>query len=263
VLRVRPSSSADHAVDVPLGFDPDSAPSPKAGPDVSITDATTFESTGNVTTSDMQIRLSHATDHDVTARWILTPRGATANPGPTLGYPGDTTRLAGNVTVPAGSTSNPLGVRVVGDPFDEPTERFDVALSLVDGGPVVDGRAVQTILDDDPAPNLPMSDVLVAENAGEARVEVRLSARSARTIVVEYATAPVPNAASPATAGDDYVAKHQTLTFLPGEVRHVIRVPIVDDSVTEPNEVFNVLVVDANDVNVVIGRVIVDILAND
>ena len=43
----------------------------------------------------------------------------------------------------------------------------------------------------------------------------------------------------------------------------MIRVPIVDDSVTEPNEVFNVLVVDANDVNVVIARVLVDILAND
>jgi hypothetical protein len=122
---------------------------------------------------------------------------------------------------------------------------------------------VLAVLDDDEPPNVAMSDVQVQESAAEARVEVRLSAPSSRTIAVEYATAPDATSAVAATPGADYAVKHQTLVFAPGEVRHVIRIPIVDDTRAEGNEIFFVEIVDANDAHVVIGRVIVDILAND
>jgi len=74
----------------------------------------------------------------------------------------------------------------------------------------------------------------VNENGGSASVTVQLAASSSQYITVDYATSN-----GTATAPGDYTAKSGTLSFNPGETSKTINVPIVNDSLDEPNETVN------------------------
>ncbi|HEX9000675.1 MAG TPA: choice-of-anchor Q domain-containing protein, partial [Blastocatellia bacterium] len=81
-----------------------------------------------------------------------------------------------------------------------------------------------------------INDVTVAEgNAGTstATFNVTLSAASAQTVTVQFATAN-----GTATAGSDYVAASGTLTFNPGVTSLPIVVTLNGDTVFEPSETF-------------------------
>jgi hypothetical protein len=87
-----------------------------------------------------------------------------------------------------------------------------------------------------PPPALRIGDVTVTEgNTGTvaATFTVTLSATSAQTIAVAYATAN-----GTATAGSDYQAANGTLTFVPGETSKTITVLVNGDRLPEPNETF-------------------------
>jgi len=62
---------------------------------------------------------------------------------------------------------------------------------------------------------------------------VTLSAASASTVTVNYATAN-----GTATAGSDYVAQNNTLTFTAGQTSRTITVVVTGDTTVEPNETF-------------------------
>ena len=62
-----------------------------------------------------------------------------------------------------------------------------------------------------------------------------LSAASGQTVTVNYATAN-----GTATAGSDYTATNETLTFNPGMTSKTISVPITSDTAVEGNETFTV-----------------------
>jgi hypothetical protein len=90
----------------------------------------------------------------------------------------------------------------------------------------------------DPPPTASVNDVTVAEGTGGAAstvFTVSLSAPAAQTVTVGYATAN-----GTATAPADYAATSGTLTFAPGVTVQPITVPLVTDSVAEPNEAFTV-----------------------
>ena len=74
-------------------------------------------------------------------------------------------------------------------------------------------------------------------NAGthSATFTVTLSAASTQPVTVAYATAN-----GTATAGSDYQGASGTLTFAPGETSKTFSVPIVNDSIDEPNQAFNI-----------------------
>ena len=82
----------------------------------------------------------------------------------------------------------------------------------------------------------------VSESAGTTHVEVRLTAPAAAPLTVTYTTqaAPPSSLYDPAFPGTDYVTKTSSLHFQPGETRHLILVPIVDDRVRENGEAFDV-----------------------
>ncbi len=84
-------------------------------------------------------------------------------------------------------------------------------------------------------PTLSIGDASVAENAGTADFPVTLSAANATTVTVQYTTTD-----GSATAGNDYLAQSGLLTFPPGTTTQNIAVTVVDDTVTEPTEVFSV-----------------------
>ena len=151
--------------------------------------------------------------------------------------PADFTAASGSLTFGAtlfGETqSQQVTVEVKSDTLDEPDESFRL---VVAGAEVTDGEGVATILDDDPAPSLSVSDGgTIAEGAAGAgaRFTVRLSTASGRTVTVNYATSDAG-----ATAGSDYGARSGTLTLAPGSTQGAIDVPVLDDGADEPAEGF-------------------------
>ncbi len=74
-------------------------------------------------------------------------------------------------------------------------------------------------------------------SSGSVPIPVELTVATGRTAVsVDYATQD-----DTAIAGQDYIETRGTLTFQPGETRHYLSVPIIDDGLNETNEFFNVV----------------------
>jgi hypothetical protein len=83
-------------------------------------------------------------------------------------------------------------------------------------------------------PSLSIADTSVKENplgTTYASFDVTLSAASDQTVAVHYDTAP-----GTAKPGIDYVGRHGTLTFLPGQTTQHVRVHILNDQPTGTNE---------------------------
>lgn len=80
----------------------------------------------------------------------------------------------------------------------------------------------------------------VNESAGTATITVTLSATSTQPVSVDYATAD-----NTATAGSDYTAVTGTLNFAPGAISATFTIPITDDSLTEPDEIVDLSLTNA------------------
>ncbi len=79
---------------------------------------------------------------------------------------------------------------------------------------------------------LSVSDSVAAEGTDRPLAfVVKLSPAASATVTVDYATSD-----GTATAGDDYTAVDGTLTFLPGQTRKTVSVPIIDDTVDDDGE---------------------------
>jgi len=87
-------------------------------------------------------------------------------------------------------------------------------------------------------PTLSINDVSIAEGNADtsaASFNVQLSQSSSQPVTVKYATAD-----GTATAGSDYTATSNTLSFAPGETKKTVSVSVKGDTVVEPNETFRV-----------------------
>jgi subtilisin-like proprotein convertase family protein len=96
----------------------------------------------------------------------------------------------------------------------------------------------------DPRPQLSIGDAAVTEGhtgTANATFPVTLSAASAETVTVAYATAD-----GTAVAPGDYAATSGTLTFAPGETSKSILVAVNGDTAEEGNETFTVSLGDAS-----------------
>jgi large repetitive protein len=110
-------------------------------------------------------------------------------------------------------------------------------------------------------PAASVSDVSVSEgNAGNqhAAVVVSLSARSNKTVTVNYATAN-----GTAMAGSDYTAASGKLTFAPGETRKSILVPVTGDRQIESDESFVVNLSPDRNARIARGQATVTILDDE
>ena len=74
----------------------------------------------------------------------------------------------------------------------------------------------------------------VDEDAGNVTIELERTGGSSGSVSVNYATSN-----GTASAGSDYSSRTGTLTFANGVTSRTINVPIINDSVDEPNETFN------------------------
>ena len=87
---------------------------------------------------------------------------------------------------------------------------------------------------------LSIEDVVIDERAGAATFNVTLPQPSTQTITVAYTTV-----GGTAVSGNDFVATSGQLVFMPGETRQTISVSIVQDSIDESDETFQVTLTNA------------------
>ena len=146
----------------------------------------------------------------------------------------DYTAVSGTATIAAGLTSTTITVVTLADALDEATETLRLALSNIQNATLATPSAVGTIIDDDVAPVLSVSDALVAEgDAGTATLSftVTLSSASGQSVAVDYATAD-----GTATAGVDYTAASGTVTLAAGETSATVQVSVTGDVLDEADE---------------------------
>ncbi|MBI2190952.1 MAG: S8 family serine peptidase [Planctomycetes bacterium] len=161
----------------------------------------------------------------------------------------DFTLTAGTLTFEPGETSRPVRCVVVNDAEDEVDETIEVELS----GPVhatlgTDSVHVHTILDDDfQSVTFAVSSSGGAESAGEAVLEVLLSAASPKRASIDYGV----SGGTASGSGIDYSLAAGTLVFEPEETRKEVRVNLVDDALDEEDETVEVAL--SRPVNTVFG----------
>ena len=141
-----------------------------------------------------------------------------------------------------------MNIEVLEDDIVEGSEAFTVTLSGEQGAPVAQREATVTIRDNDTVAGLSIGDTTVQEAAGNADFTVALSKASAQEVRVAYATVE-----GTATAGLDYAAASDVLTFAPGETEGVISVAVLDDNLDEGNETFFISLGTAEGATVVDG----------
>jgi len=214
---------------------------------VFISDTTQLEGDSGTSNATFTVTLN------VASSALLSVDYATADGTATAGQ--DYTPVSGTLTFNAGETRKTISVPVLGDTLDEANETFTVNLSNLQSSVnavIADGQGTGTIVDDDSTPSLTISDVTVTEgNSGTitASFTVTLSPASGQMATVDYATAD-----GTATAGSDYTAVTGTLTFNAGETQKAIAVPVLGDTVDEPNETFTVTLSNATHAIIVDGQ---------
>ncbi|HEX8140179.1 MAG TPA: Calx-beta domain-containing protein [Pyrinomonadaceae bacterium] len=82
-------------------------------------------------------------------------------------------------------------------------------------------------------PEITINDRSLSEGTTPHNFTVTLSTATTLTVTVNYSTAD-----GTATAGTDYTAVSGTLTFAPGETTKTINVPVINDTLDEPNETY-------------------------
>ena len=222
-------------------------------PSLTISDRTVVEGDDGTVTALFTVTLSEASTRPVTVGYTTADGTAIAGT--------DYSVTNGSLTFTPGQTSQTIAVQVAGDRLDEFDETFFLNLSGVTNATITDAQGMVTIVDNDEAPLLSISDTTVVEgdasllnvnlNAtilatnGQVVIQegnngvvyavftVSLSAPSAKPITVAFSTAD-----GTAKAGSDYVAVAGTLSFAPGQMTQTITVPLIGDRIPELTEAF-------------------------
>lgn len=183
------------------------------------------------------VSLSQTSDEAVTVDYETSDGTAKSNE--------DYTGKSGQLTIPKGETSGRIEVDIINDTMDEYDEDFSLTLKNPIGADLgASPSATCTIQDDDAAPDLLVTNPEVEEsdssNTTKLVFEVKLSAKSGKTVTVTYSTADGTEIQDkkPATQGEDYTAiTGITLTIAPGDTSaHQIEVTVLGDDLQEPDE---------------------------
>ena len=188
---------------------------------------TVNENAGTVT---ITVNRTGGTDGEVSVNY------ATSNGSATAGQ--DYTSASSTLTFANGDNSESFTVPITNDSLDEPDETVNLTLSRPSDGATLGGRSTSTlnITDDDTEPTLSITDETVTEGddgTTDATFTVSLSAASASTVTVDYATQD-----DSANAPGDYGATSGTLTFAPEDTTEEITVSVSGDEVDEVDETF-------------------------
>jgi subtilisin-like proprotein convertase family protein len=194
----------------------------------------TYERAENQSPATIQVNLSNISNLTVTA--VITVSDGTASR--LTDYTSLVTRT---VTIPGGQsqTTGSFTIPITNDVLYEGDETINLALGdLTNGVPGgFNQTAVLTILDNESEPTVRFSagSYTVNETAPSALITATLSGQSAFTATVNVASSNGAGVGK-ATAGNDYTAVNQTLTFTPTVTTTTFIVPITNDTFYEGNE---------------------------
>jgi chitinase len=212
-------------------------------PTVTIADAWIVEGQSGTKNITFTLQLSTASGQYVSVSY------ATADGTATLAG-NDYQARSGTAGFSVGMTTQTVNVPVVGDTTVEGEEFFYLNLTGVSNAILADDQAVGAIYDDEPLPVVYIGDKSAVEgNSGTSTVTytVSLSAASTLTITVQLATSN-----GSATAGSDYVAKTELITFAPGQTSKLVSVTVLGDAIAEASETYFVTL--SNPTNAVPGK---------
>lgn len=169
------------------------------------------------------------------------------------------------LTFTDGEVIKTIVVGITNDLAVEPNETFQLSLTNVAGGAVLNEAAVTyvTIVNEDSAlaftfPVFNVNEKVIGTNAVIG--VVRIGATN-DPVTVDFATATIPGGA---TDGVDFEGVAGTLTFLPGQTNLNFFVPILDDLLVEGNEAFEVALFNNTGSSVLdLSQAAVNIIDND
>jgi chitinase len=222
-------------------------------PNITVTDVGVTEADAGTQNATFTVSLSAASGRSVSVDY------ATING--TAAQPGDYTATSGTLTFDPGESTKTVDVPVRGELDTELTETFSLSLSSAVNATIADATGVGTITDNDPDPTISVGDVTVNEgNVGttNAAFTVQLIAASYKTITIDYATAP-----GTAGAPGDFTPTSGSITFVPGETVNTVLVPVVGDTLDEPDETFDLVLSNPSNTSVVGGNGVATIADED
>ncbi|HEU4977922.1 MAG TPA: Calx-beta domain-containing protein [Solirubrobacteraceae bacterium] len=208
-------------------------------PSASVDDVSHSEGTGGSTTTyTFHVTLDKTSASTVTIDYATADGASTDHANHTLGDP-DYQSASNTLTFNPGETSKTVDVLVNQDAVYEHDETFVLNLSNPTNAIIGDSQGVGTIVNDDAAPVVAITDATKNPegNSGTSNLGFTVTLTGATEVpaTVHYATSD-----GTATAPADYTAGSGTLTFNPGETSKTINVPIVGDTLDENDETFTV-----------------------
>ena len=218
------------------------APTARGTPALSVADASAPEGG----TLAFAVTLDPAAPGAVSVDWATSDGTAKAGT--------DYTAASGTLVFAPGETSKTVRVAVLADEEAEGAETMVLTLSTASGAGLADAKATGTVSDPGevvpagPPPAVSIADATVEEGPGAVLAfAVTLDRASQAPATVDWETRD-----GNARAGEDYVARSDTLRFSPGETAKTIQVAVLDDSHDEGREVM--LVVLSNPVGATIAK---------
>ena len=200
-------------------------------PEISVRNDTAPEGNAGTTLASVNVVLSNETLVPVTVNYRTVDGTATAG----LDY----TPVVAALTFAPGQTRLPVTVGITGDTLAEAKEKFIVRLdSPTNATLAADSDGTVTIADDDsPEISIEAAASIVERDTGSGNVALTmtLSQAHADTVTVNVSTAD-----GTAVAGSDYVSTSSVVTFPPGSRTKTIVIPVLYDTMGEPNETFYV-----------------------
>lgn len=223
-------------------------------PSVSIDDVVVTEGNSGITNAAFTVTLSPSSGRPVQVNYSAISGSAT--------NPNDFQQASIMISIAPGQTSAVINISVIGEAVFEGNESFAVILTDASNANIADREGTCLILNDDSAPTISIDDVTFTEgNVGttEAIFTVRLSAPSDFQAGCFYTTI-----SGTATQNQDYGWVSGAAFFFPGTTTQAIQVPIIGDTLDEPNETFSVVLSDpANGSTIVKAIGLANIIDND
>lgn len=229
----------------------DDVDTPGPQPTLSVSGVTVSEGTN----SRARIKLSLSTAATSRVSVKLQSRDGSAKAG------SDYRAISETLIFNPGQRERATNVVILNDDVREATETFNVVLAQAEGATIDTGTARVTIKDDDQSnaePTLSAADITVNENSGQAALLVRLSAASSEPVSVK-----LQSRDGSAKANSDYKAVSKRVTFRPGQRERSIDIEILNDTVAESSESFNVQLLQASGARITTNSALITINDDD
>ncbi|NEP84916.1 MAG: hypothetical protein F6K39_46530 [Okeania sp. SIO3B3] len=199
-------------------------------PQISIKDTTITEGNKGQKKARLNVSLDGESNEVVQVNYTTSNGSAKAG--------SDYKATNGTLTFQPGETQKAIKIPILGDRKVENNEKFTVKLSDAQNAKIEDNQGIATIRNNDLA-KISIRDAQITEgNRGrkQAQFTVTMDSEIDKNVKVNFTTVN-----DTAKAGSDYKRTKGTLNFRPGQIKKIISVPILGDTLDESNEKFQVV----------------------